>query len=182
MAHGATDRLWVLTGAPGTGKTAILERLGDVLRVPEPAREVIAEQRRTGGRATSDQDPEAFVRLLLERAISQYKATLELGRAAVFDRGIPDCIAYAAVYGFDTGPALAAGSEYRYNRSVLVLRPWMEIFSNDEERTLTFAMAERFQGLIESAYTAAGYQLVEVSRGSIAERAEFVAARIGAER
>ena len=46
------DRLHILTGAPGSGKTAILEGLGDgVHTVGEPAREVIAVQRAVGAPA-----------------------------------------------------------------------------------------------------------------------------------
>jgi predicted ATPase len=60
--------LFILTGAPGSGKTAILSRLIDGFRcVDEPAREVLAEQRATGGRGTWDQDLSLFVHLLLQR-------------------------------------------------------------------------------------------------------------------
>ena len=58
MGHTSASRLYVLTGAPGSGKTAILDRLRAEFRcVDEPAREVLAEQRASGGRGTWDQDP-----------------------------------------------------------------------------------------------------------------------------
>jgi predicted ATPase len=69
---GLESNLFILTGAPGSGKTAILARLGnEVGCVDEPAREVLAEQRATGGRGTWDQDASLFVHLLLQRSIQK---------------------------------------------------------------------------------------------------------------
>src|SRR6266540_2178162 len=88
--------LFILTGAPGSGKTAILSRLRSEFRcVDEPAREVLAEQRATGGIGTWDQDRFLFVHLLLQRSIEKYQAGRRSGRTVVFDRGIPDCVVYA---------------------------------------------------------------------------------------
>ena len=83
----------VLTGAPGSGKTAILDSIGtELLCVPEPAREIIAEQRAIGGDGTSDRNPSLFVDMLLQRSIEKHVA--QSGTAPVlFDRGVPDCIA-----------------------------------------------------------------------------------------
>ena len=45
---GPESELFILTGAPGAGKTAVLDALGDDgHRVGEPAREVLAELRDT---------------------------------------------------------------------------------------------------------------------------------------
>ena len=69
---------FILTGAPGGGKTAILSRIGDEIRtIAEPAREILAEQRAIGGRGTPEQDPDLFVQLLLERSIQKHAALSE---------------------------------------------------------------------------------------------------------
>ena len=69
-----TANLFVLTGAPGAGKTAILDRIGaGIRRVGEPAREILAEQRAVGGAGTHDRDPSLFVDLLLERSIDKHE-------------------------------------------------------------------------------------------------------------
>lgn len=167
--------LIVMTGAPGTGKTAILRSLEPTLvHVPEPAREVLAEQRAIGGTGMPQSDAARFVELLLERSIEKHRAALERGQSVLFDRGVPDCIAYARQLGGDPEPCRKAAAIYRYEATVLVTRPWAEIYTTDDERTMSFEATLPFQRLIEEAYEEAGYQLVEIPRGSIAERAAFI--------
>ena len=88
-------RRFVVTGAPGSGKTSILwelVRLG-FLGVNEPAREILAEQRANGGNGVYDKHPQLFCDLMLERAIVDYQRLGGAGEPAFFDRGIPDMVA-----------------------------------------------------------------------------------------
>jgi predicted ATPase len=176
--------LFILTGAPGSGKSAILSRLIDEFRcVAEPAREVLAEQRATGGRGTWDQDPALFVHLLLQRSIVKYETALKSGGTVLFDRGVPDCVVYAILAGADPGPSRAAVDLYRYQPHVLFLKPWSDIYETDEERIMTFDDTVSFSEALRDVYERSGYTLVEVPRGSLDERAAFVrmmVARFGA--
>ena len=165
--------LIVMTGAPGTGKTAILGTYASS-HVPEPAREVLAEQRAIGGTGTPETDPARFVELLLARSIEKHQAALRRGSSVLFDRGIPDCVAYARLLGVGPEPCRKAAAMYRYDSAALVTRPWAEIYTTDDERTMSFEATLPFQRLVEEAYEEAGYELVEVPRGSIAERAAFI--------
>jgi len=170
-----TVTLQVITGAPGTGKSAILGGVrGDIRRIDEPAREVLAEQRSINGDGTPDRNPSLFVDLLLEMSIGNYQAAQLTGGAVLFDRGVTDCIAYARVLGTDPQPSIRASTTYRYNSRVLVTRPWAEIYATDEERRMTFDATVEFDHQLERAYERAGYALVEVPRGSVAERVAFV--------
>lgn len=145
--------LYILTGAPGSGKTAILDQVGaDIRRVDEPAREILAEQRALGGSGTHDRDPSLFVELLLRRSIDKHEAAQRWGGPTLFDRGVPDCIAYAVLMEIDPTPSLLASEVYRYHPEILILEPWEEIYS-----------VER-----------AGYVLVDVPRDSVVNRAAFV--------
>jgi predicted ATPase len=165
--------LIVMTGAPGTGKTAVLGMCAGN-HVPEPAREVLAEQRAIGGTGTPETDPARFVELLLARSIEKHRAALRRDPSVLFDRGIPDCVAYARLLGVDPGPCRKAAAMYRYDSAALVTRPWAEIYTTDDERTMSFEATLPFQRLVEEAYEEAGYELVEVPRGSILERTAFV--------
>ena len=170
------DRLHILTGAPGSGKTAILQRLGDgVHTVGEPAREVIAEQRAVGGAGTSDQEPALFVALLLQRSIDKHRdAVRSTAPLVLFDRGVPDCAAYAAVLGVDPADSLAAARRYRYHPQVMVLEPWEQIYATDAERTMSFEQTIPFHAALVDSYEQAGYTLVSVPTGPLADRAAFV--------
>lgn len=85
---------FVLSGPPGSGKTSLLKALGSrVQTVAEPARRVLAEQRRIGGTATGDQDPAAFVAQMLALAVRDYGAASGI---SVFDRGLPDLLGFTA--------------------------------------------------------------------------------------
>jgi predicted ATPase len=173
--HVCAADLIVLTGAPGSGKTTILGNVGAAIRiVGEPAREVLAEQRSIGGAGTHDRDPSLFAHLLLQRSIDKHEAAQGWGGPVMFDRGVPDCIAYAVLMGIDPAPSIQASEAYRYHDEVLVLEPWEEIYSVDDERTMSFADTLPFHVAIVDAYERAGYTLIQVPRGSVDNRAAFV--------
>jgi predicted ATPase len=165
----------ILTGAPGTGKTAVLRAMpSDVVVVAEPAREVLAEQRAAGRPVAEQGDEDRFVDLLLRRSIEKLEATLPLGDTVLFDRGIPDCIAYAAYLGADTRRSIEAAAVHRYDVPVLLLTPWEEIYRTDDERTMTFLEVVAFHRTVRAAYRTAGYEVVEVPKTPTDERAAFV--------
>ena len=170
-----SDELWILTGAPGSGKTAILEGLRGSLRcVDEPARRILAEQRAIGGSGVPDMDPARFVELLVEVAVADHERASLSGGPMLFDRGIPDCIAYAIHLGVDPGPSVQASDRYRYHEEVLIVEPWEEIYTTDDERTMSFADTIAFHSVLVQVYKRAGYRSIVVPRGSAKDRAGFV--------
>jgi predicted ATPase len=175
----ARGALFVLTGAPGTGKTSILDRLGPGIgRVAEPAREILAEQRSLGGDATPQRDAARFVELLLARSIERIRRAAASEVPVIFDRGIPDCVAYARLLDADPEPGRRAAQEYRYDGGVFVVEPWERMYTVDDERTMTFEATLEFHRELVDAYADAGYDLVDVPRASIDERAAFLRDRI----
>jgi predicted ATPase len=167
--------LTVLTGAPGSGKTATLDHVGEgVVRVGEPAREILAEQRAAGGEGVPDRDPALFVDLLLRRSIEKHRAAGGGTGPVVFDRGVPDCIAYAVVLDVDPSAAIEVSREHRYLDEVLILPPWEKIYGTDDERTMSFADTLPFHEAVVEAYARAGYTLIEVPRRPADERGRFV--------
>lgn len=167
--------LFILTGAPGSGKSTILDALdGDIRVMGEPAREVLAEQRAIDGDGVHDRDRSLFVALLLQRSIDKYEAAQHEERPVMFDRGVPDCITYATVMDVDPTPSLEAAAAHRYHRDVLILEPWDAIYDTDDERTMSFEQTHPFHAALVDAYTRTGYSLVVVPTGSVEDRVAVV--------
>ncbi len=170
--------LHVLAGPPGAGKTATLRALGEAVTIiNEPARRVLAQQRGVGGTGTGDQDRAQFVALMLDMAKADYDSASGL---TVFDRGLPDLLAFCAHYGLPPDPVRQAMSVRNYARDVFWFPPWQEIYIQDKERRLDFAGAKAFGELIHTAYCGAGYSLIPVPFVSPQARADFILDRIGA--
>jgi len=168
----------VITGAPGVGKTSICDRLAaqGIYCVQEPAREIIAEQRVIGGDGVWERNTRLFLELLLSRSIARFQQSLS--GQTLYDRGLPDLLAYARLAGIDFPAAQRAAEHFRYQSQVFIAAPWVEIYTTDEERTMSFAAISGFHEDLVASYKSLGYELVEIPCGSIDERAKFVISKL----
>jgi len=174
---------YVLTGAPGTGKSAALDQLRrrGFDGIDEPARQILAEQRSFGGRGVPDADPALFVELMLSRAVFERRKHRPAEQPVFFDRGVPDLIAYALLYGLDDAAPRNAAHKYRYNTTVFFAPPWTDIYTQDEERRMTYGQAADFGERMRDAYFGLGYDVVELPRDTPEARARFMLDRIEAD-
>ena len=167
-----TPPFFILTGPPGSGKTSLIDALaGHIKTVPEVARRVLAIERARRGTATGEQDPEAFVARMLDMAMADYASA---NGPTIFDRGIPDLLAYCAHYQVSDLDVRAAINAHRCRPNVFVLPAWQEIYASDAERTLDFDGATAFGDLTRDAYRRSGYVLVHVPKASIDARLDFM--------
>jgi len=171
---------FILTGAMGGGKSTILAKLAEagVYCIPEPARAILAEQRMTQSLGVPEQNAESFNQIMLARAIHNYQEKQPLSGSIIFDRGIPDMIAYANLFQLDTTSYVNASNEFRYNPTVFYFAGWEAIYTNDEERKITFEGAQAFGIDVKTIYERLGYRILEVPRLSIEERVQFILERI----
>jgi predicted ATPase len=170
------SRGFVITGPPGGGKTPLLRSLvaSGFRGVEEPARAVIAEQRAATGEAPYDKDPQLFFDLMLSRSIEDFRRESRADSTTFFDRGLPDLVGYASLFGLDPSDAEEAASSNRYNELVLALPCWPEIYVTDEDRRMTLEEAAAFGESVRDVYLRLGYTIVDVPRATIVERARFV--------
>jgi predicted ATPase len=171
---------YILSGAMGVGKTTVLSKLSElgIPCVPEPAREILAEQRLIQGMGVPEKNAGMFSMLMLSRSIYNYFENHAVGKLVIFDRGIPDMHAYAKLFRLDETPYVNAANEFRYNRTVFYLPAWQAIYTNDMERKMSFEDAKAFGDSARSIYEKLGYQILEVPRVSLDERVQFLLDRI----
>ncbi|WP_319937523.1 AAA family ATPase [Sphingomonas cannabina] len=178
-----TDRLHVVTGGPGSGKTTLIEALAaaGIATSPEVGRAVIKEQLATGGTALPWGDELAFAEEMLVRDVAAQRAALASGRVTMMDRGVPDVVGFLRVSNLPVPPHIdAAAHEVRYNARVFIAPFWAEIYAHDAERKQSPELAEATQAAMVETYRSYGYVLVELPRVGVAERVAFVRAAIGA--
>ena len=174
---------YLLTGAPGSGKSAIVDRLRSFgfAASDEPARQILAEQRRFGGRGVPDKDAGLFTQLMLSRSIFEHGRMQQRKFPSFFDRGVPDVVAYADLYELDTAVARAAAQTFRYNKLVFFAPDWADIYRQDDERKMTYDEACRFGHSMRRVNQDLGYDLVEIPRDTPENRADFILNRVRAQ-
>lgn len=173
----------VLTGCSGGGKSTLLGALaarGYAVR-PEAGRQIVREQMHLGGDALPWTDAAQFVTLAASRTMHLFNTTVPGARATFFDRSLVDLTSFLEMKGLDVpGHLQRAVEAYRYAPAVFVTPPWQEIYVDEAERSKPFEDACREYDALIEGYLAAGYELVEVPKVSVAERTDFVVARLAA--
>ena len=91
-----------------------------------------------------------------------------------FDRGIPDLIGYAELFGLDASDVVNAAAVHRYNDLVFALPSWPDIYVTDSERRMTFEAAETFGERVRSIYGELGYSVVDVPCEAVIARVRFI--------
>ena len=171
------EGFFVLTGGPGSGKTALVEALrasGYSCSV-EAGRGVIQHQAAIQGPALPWLDPILFAEMMLSWEMRSYDLAEQTPGPVFFDRGVPDVQGYLQLLNFPVpGHIRRASQIFRYNPSVFIAPPWKEIFRQDRERKQDFDEAVRTYETMRETYTALGYRLIEVPRTSVQQRLGFL--------
>ncbi|MBE2217889.1 MAG: AAA family ATPase [Ignavibacteria bacterium] len=174
------ENFFVLTGAMGAGKSAVLEALAamDFRCIAEPARIVLKEQRQQMGMGVPEKDPALFNMLMLKKMLGEYSANQHVSAPVIFDRGVPDLISYAELLGTGKEKFEEAAGECRYNSFVFLFNAWEEIYTTDDERKMSFGLAKEFGENVGDIYRKLGYVTIDVPFAPVQERADFVVEKI----
>jgi len=180
----------VITGAPGTGKTSVINALeengffcyAEIIRsMTSEAKEVGDPNSFISNPLLFVNDPMAFNTKLLEGRIAQFKATENaLQEFAFYDRAAPDVLAYMDFfkqpYGDDFKSVCQA---HRYDK-IFILPPWKAIYVSDAERMESYEEAIAIHEYLLKTYTYFGYTPILVPKGNVAERVAFILKQLNA--
>jgi len=132
-----------------------------------------------GGDALPWADRMAYAERMLERDLHSYSAARAQSGPVIFDRGVPDTLAYMTLCDLPVPPHVAAAAKAaHYNRRVFLAPFWDAIFTQDSERKQTRAEAEATCSVMRETYTALGYEITELPRADAATRADFLCAQL----
>ncbi|MGY6710722.1 MAG: AAA family ATPase [Rhizobiaceae bacterium] len=169
------DRFVTISGCSGGGKSTLLGELSrrGYAVVEEPGRRIVREELAGDGSALPWVDGVAFARRAIAMALEDLEKAAALAGLVFFDRGLVD--AAAALEHLTGEPAIdTIARPHPTNHRVFMAPPWPEIFASDPERRHGFDEAVAEYERLEKAYSELGYELVELPRVSVNERAEFV--------
>lgn len=176
--RGDRFRWFAVTGGPSSGKTTIVEALGEAgfAVIGEAARTVFEEHRASVGDSYRIRDHErAFHDEVAERNLAALRAA-DPDRVTFFDRTIVDSAAYAVHHGWPAPPRIGRLELTRFRRAFLLdPLPW----AVDGVRYEGRSFAQTIDPVIERAYGRAGIPVTRVPVTTAAARLELIVARAG---
>ncbi len=167
----------VLTGAPGTGKSTIIDELEKRNKycMHEISREVTLKAREEGTEQLFLTQPLLFSEMLLKGRLAQFhEATNLIEKFVFFDRGIPDVHAYMNYFGLNYPDKYAEISNKNRYDFVFLMPPWEEIYITDSERYESFEQALAIHNHLLRAYESLNYTVVEVPKGTVNDRTDYI--------
>jgi predicted ATPase len=184
---------YVLTGAPGAGKTSVLGALRErgFPVVAEAATDVISRQQARGVAEPWQQDDFIDLIVALQRDRLGAAPSGALGAAGVqpaatelHDRSALCTLALARYQERPETPLLAAEvarvvAAGVFEAAVFFIRP-LGFIVPTAARRISYQDSLDFERLHEAAYLEHGFQMIEVGAASVADRAALIAAEIAA--
>jgi predicted ATPase len=88
-----SDRLFIITGGPGSGKSAVIDALAKrgISTMPEGGRAIIQDQLAISGKALPWADRRAFAELMLSWEMRSYRMALSLNAPVILIAACPMC-------------------------------------------------------------------------------------------
>jgi predicted ATPase len=182
-----TSRFVVITGGPGAGKTSLVAHLGSLgyATVPEAGIQIIDELNREhwvpGQVKWRQQHPAEFLRLAMVRmAALETACTVAEGRFGFCDRGRPDALAYAELFGSELDSEVRSLIESQRYLRVFLLDTLSDFPARPATgRTSDRERSVRVNALLFEAYRSLGYAPFRVPELPTGDRARFVLSELG---
>jgi predicted ATPase len=177
---------YVLTGAPGAGKTSVLRILQEqgFAVVEEAATDVISGEQRSG--VAEPWQHADFIDKITELQRQRLREPVGDSRVQVHDRSPLCTVALAQYLGHPVTPLLAGEvarmtREQMYEQPVFLLCPLGFIKPTDARR-ISYADSVEFGALHEQVYLEHGFDILHVTAGTASSRAAAIADLIASHR
>lgn len=165
---------YVITGAPSSGKTTIIDLLKDKSCnvVHEMARIYLNEEMQKGKTLEEIRKNEVnFQEKVLDLKID-YEKDLPKNEVIFFDRAIPDSYAYLKLYGVSDDSLLKKSLNNSHYKKVFLL-DFLE-YKKDYARIETQEQQKQIHDLLRESYNKTNADIIEVPIMSPKERVEFI--------
>ena len=174
------NKHYVITGAPSTGKSSVINELRKMNFVchDEIAREIIKENRENNHNIFPWVNMRKFSDMVYFRM--KNRVNHQSDDLCFLDRSVVDLIGYM---GYANEKAPSNYSEFaksaRYANKVFIMPLWDTIYTNDAERKESIEEAKTIDYNLRISYQNLGFELVDVPLLSIKERANFILKEVG---
>lgn len=166
---------YIITGAPGTGKTSLINALRDngFYCIEEVSRNIIISEQNNKGNKTPWQDIIGFTNLVYNKTLQDLKRTTN--KTTFVDRGLADNIAYLKLKK-QTINNLFLNFDYKkhYHKTVFMLPLWKDIYIEDPQRLQSFEEAKKLHQLLYKTYTNLGFSINILPKTTISKRITFL--------
>ena len=168
---------YVITGAPSSGKTAIIAQLAKAgYKTTCEAARMIIDEGVVQGKTIEEirLDESIFQQWVIERSLKT-EASLPRNEVIFLDRALPDTLAYYRLAGQDISKALLM-CQRNFYRKVFCLE--LLGFVKDYARIECGEIMEQLHGFLQEVYGELGYEIVLVPVMPIQDRVQFILDRI----
>jgi predicted ATPase len=162
----------VITGAPGAGKTSLLEAAAAAgfTTSPEVARQLLQQP---GGLELRASDPQGFAEAMLDAHHHEHERFAGFAGPVIYDRGFPDVVGFLQVSGLPVSAAIdRACRNLRYSGPILRAPAWAAIYAQDSERIQDWDQAVASDQAVTAAWRRYGYAVTDLPWADVATRLE----------
>ncbi len=174
----------VITGAPGTGKTAVINALqaAGYFCFPEIIREFTQQETATKNPEALQSNPIVFAddslafntKLIAGRKAQFQKAVNTNSHINFYDRGLPDVLAYMDFFGQSYPKEFVQTCAKHTYDAIFIMPPWEDIFITDQGRFESYKEAVALHNSLMERYSAFNYKLNVVAPASIEARTAYI--------
>lgn len=163
---------YIITGAPGTGKTTLINLLKDTIPcMDEVSRRVIIDEQKNNRNGMPWKDIHRFTDLVFDLTTKELLNT----NTQICDRSLLDLEAYLTVAN-KTIPNYLRDFPYKknYHTTVFFAPTWFEIYCKDQQRLQEFDYCLKLEKALLNQYLKKGFNIITLSKSTALERSEFV--------